>query len=379
MVIWPIAEGPWPERQRELDTSYYQIATSPFEGARAVRMLPSTHPSHRLHGHSFVGRIRMKLTESLIEEGKYDLDEAQLALEEQTRQLDYRYLNDVVEIPTDENIARWLIDGIGNERLDLVGVQSTPNQGVDLDSSGNAQLWRKFRFEAAHQLPYVRAGHKCGRMHGHGFEIIIHVQRDISNQQMGPDYNLIAAHWEPIARRITGKCLNDIPGLQNPTSEVIAQWIWEQLKPELRELSWVTVFETATAGCHFDGSTHKVWKELCFESAVSQARREGKVAAVLGHSYRVRLHCSGPINDQMGWVFDYGEIKEAFRPIYTILDHHNLDETVGSTAACPLGFLQWLCAKASLALPILGRIDLFETPTRGVVCAWNPENPGLPA
>ena len=165
-----------------LDASYYQIAYSRFEGARAVRILPTTHPSHRLHGYSFVAKTRKKLKDSDVAGGSAILDEEQLLLETLTSQLDYRYINDIIDIPTDENFARWLFKGRNSDRLDFAGIQSTPSQGVNLDSSGNAHLWRKFRFEAAHQLPNVRPEHKCGRMHGHGFEVIIHAIQDISSQ-----------------------------------------------------------------------------------------------------------------------------------------------------------------------------------------------------
>ena len=361
-----------------LDASYYQIACSRFEGARAVRILPTTHPSHRLHGHSFIARTRKKLKDSDVAEGSAILDEEQLLLERITSQLDYRYINEIIEIPTDENIARWLFERIDSDRLDLAGIQSTSNQGVDLDSSGQAHLWRKFRFEAAHQLPNVGPEHKCGRMHGHGFEVIIHAIQDISSQQMGMDYDLIATHWESVRKQISNKCLNDVPGLENPTSEAIARWIWDQLKADLPDLSWVTVFETAMAGCHFDGSSYNVWKEFHFESAVSQVTHGNRSLSLLGHSYKMRLHCSGPFDEHLGWAIDYADIKEAFGPVYTILDHNNLDETEGVNAGSPLEFLQWIWTKTSSALPILVRIDLFETPERGVVCTGGLDSPVLP-
>ena len=102
---------------------------------------------------------------------------------------------------------------------------------------------------------------------------------------MGMDYDLIAAHWESVRKQISNKCLNDVPGLDNPTSETIARWIWEQLKADLPDLSRVTVFETAIAGCHFDSSSYIIWKEFHFESAVSQVTHENRSLSFLGHSY----------------------------------------------------------------------------------------------
>ena len=77
----------------------------------------------------------------------------------------------------------------------------------------------------------------------------------------------------------------------------------------------------------------------------------------------------------LGWAIDYADIKEAFGPVYTILDHHNLDETAGVNAGSPLEFLQWIWTKTSSELPILVRIDLFETPERGVVCTGSLDSP----
>ena len=150
-------------RARRADTAH-NSSISPFARPQLRRQDPKEVEGQRRGGGSAI------------------LDEEQLLLETLTSQLDYRYINDIIDIPTDENIARWLFKGINSERLDFAGIQSTPSQGVNLDSSGNAHLWRKFRFEAAHQLPKVRPEHKCGRMHGHGFEVIIHAIQDISSQ-----------------------------------------------------------------------------------------------------------------------------------------------------------------------------------------------------
>ena len=88
------------------------------------------------------------------------------------------------------------------------------------------EIFKEFIFEAAHFLPNVPAGHKCGRLHGHSFKVGL---------------------------RLDHHYLNDIPGLENPTSEVLARWIWQRLKPQLPELSQVRVHETCTCGCIYRG------------------------------------------------------------------------------------------------------------------------------
>ena len=84
-------------------------------------------------------------------------------------------------------------------------------------------------------------------------------------------------------------CLNDIPGLENPTSEMLAAWLWDRIKSILPELSWITVYETVTAGCHYDGDNYRIWKEFRFESALRLTKAEGDCRRKLhGHSYLSR-------------------------------------------------------------------------------------------
>lgn len=107
------------------------------------------------------------------------------------------------------------------------------------------------QFEAAHQLPNVPKGHQCGRMHGYGFEVILHADQDLGSHDMGVDFDYPEKCWQPIQQQLHYACLNDIPGLENPTSEMIAGWIWKNVKPYLSELipqlDRIDLFETP--GC----------------------------------------------------------------------------------------------------------------------------------
>ena len=85
-------------------------------------------------------------------------------------------------------------------------------------------------------------------MHGHGFEVILHANVDLRGGALAIDYDYLDACWLPVQNELDYTCLNDIPGLGNPTSELIASWIWNRLKQDLPELSWVTVYETASCG-----------------------------------------------------------------------------------------------------------------------------------
>jgi 6-pyruvoyltetrahydropterin/6-carboxytetrahydropterin synthase len=116
------------------------------------------------------------------------------------------------------------------------------------------RLVHEFRFEAAHALPKVPPGHKCARMHGHSFKVELSVVGDV-NPETGwlIDFGVIDDLWRPIHARIDHNTLNDIVGLENPTSENLARWLWDQLKPRLPELDQVTLWETFDARCEYRG------------------------------------------------------------------------------------------------------------------------------
>ena len=111
-----------------------------------------------------------------------------------------------------------------------------------------------FTFEAAHRLPHVPEGHKCGRLHGHSFRVSVHVSGPV-DERLGwvVDFAEIKQTCGPIIDRLDHEYLNEIEGLENPTSENIARWIWQNLKDELPILSRLEVAETCTSGCVYDG------------------------------------------------------------------------------------------------------------------------------
>jgi 6-pyruvoyltetrahydropterin/6-carboxytetrahydropterin synthase len=290
--------------------------------------------------------------------------------------LDYQLLNDHLDAPSDENLARWIGARLKQhgmqDGIQRLGVYSTRGQGVDIDALGVPQVWRRYQFESAHRLPRVAPGHKCGRMHGHGFAVVLHAQ--------AADPRGLDALWAPLQRQLHHACLNDIPGLENPTSELLASWIWAQLRPGLPALRWVTVFETATCGAHFDGTHYRIWKELGLDSAVRLTRApagDGR-GRIHGHSYRLRLHLSAALDTVLGWTIDFGDVKEIFAPVFELLDHQPLHELPGVAEAGALGIARWARARAAAVLPQLERIDLLETPGCGVILSWGPEHPALP-
>lgn len=115
-------------------------------------------------------------------------------------------------------------------------------------------IFKEFVFEAAHRLPNVPQGHKCGRLHGHSFKAEIHVSGPVGEHTgWVMDFADIKAAFAPSYELLDHNYLNDIRGLENPTSENIARWIWSQLKPTLPTLSKVVVRETCTSGAIFVG------------------------------------------------------------------------------------------------------------------------------
>ena len=116
------------------------------------------------------------------------------------------------------------------------------------------QLHKVFQIEAAHRLPNVPPGHKCARLHGHSFRIEVHVEGPV-DPVLGwvVDFADVKAAFQPIFDRLDHHYLNEVPGLENPTSEHLAMWIWRELQPRLPQLAKIVVLETCTAGCTYRG------------------------------------------------------------------------------------------------------------------------------
>lgn len=114
-------------------------------------------------------------------------------------------------------------------------------------------LSKTFRFEAAHRLPHVPEGHKCGRLHGHSYQIDVIVKGDVNPATgMVIDFAEITKAWEPMHKVLDHYYLNEIEGLENPTSEVLAQWIYVRMKRELPCLSAIYVHETCTSSARYE-------------------------------------------------------------------------------------------------------------------------------
>lgn len=115
------------------------------------------------------------------------------------------------------------------------------------------RLERSYRFEAAHFLPKVPPGHKCARMHGHSYAVDIAIEGDIDPERGWlMDFAEIDEHVLPLVRQLDHQILNEIGGLANPTSELLAVWLWQQLAG-LPGLVEVAVSETPSSRCVYRG------------------------------------------------------------------------------------------------------------------------------
>ena len=116
------------------------------------------------------------------------------------------------------------------------------------------EIYKVFKFDAAHHLPCVPEGHKCAKVHGHSFRVEIHIRGGMdSHTGWVMDFSDISAAFEPILNQLDHKNLNQIEGLENPTSENLCRWIWSRLGPVLPQLSKVIVCESTESGCVYDG------------------------------------------------------------------------------------------------------------------------------
>ena len=119
------------------------------------------------------------------------------------------------------------------------------------------EIFKSFTIEAAHRLPNLPVEHKCSRLHGHSFRIEIHVSGPVQERQgWVQDFADLSRAFQPLYEELDHHYLNEVRGLENPTSENLARWIWQRLKPMLAGLNKIVIHETCTAGCVYTGDEY---------------------------------------------------------------------------------------------------------------------------
>ena len=118
------------------------------------------------------------------------------------------------------------------------------------------EIFKEFSFDAAHKLPNVPEGHKCARLHGHTYYVSVYVSDEVGKDSgWVMDFADVKHAFKPLLERLDHYYLNEIEGLENPTAENLALWIWQRLKPDLPQLSKLVIKETCTAGCVYRGES----------------------------------------------------------------------------------------------------------------------------
>lgn len=116
------------------------------------------------------------------------------------------------------------------------------------------EIFKEFTLESAHRLPHVPPGHKCARIHGHSFRVQLVVRGPVDPRAgWVQDFADLGEVFRPLHEQLDHRLLNDVEGLENPTSENLARWIWKRAKPGLPLLARVVVHETCTSGCAYEG------------------------------------------------------------------------------------------------------------------------------
>jgi 6-pyruvoyltetrahydropterin/6-carboxytetrahydropterin synthase len=115
------------------------------------------------------------------------------------------------------------------------------------------KIFKEFSFEAAHRLPLVPDDHKCFNLHGHSFQVRVTIEGVVNELGWVMDFSELKKICSPIINKLDHRYLNEIEGLENPTSENIAIWIWKNFDKALPQLHSVEVKETCNSGCEYFG------------------------------------------------------------------------------------------------------------------------------
>ena len=347
------------DKGRAMPEHYYNRASFRFNAARTVSSPKTDNSAANLYGNSFICCVDSNPTDD--KSAVIATPEDQPAILALAESLDYSDLNTVLSEPTDIRIANHIHNSLDIGAIENIHLKSEPDKGVHI-RSGNTNIWRSFRLESAHQLPHVAPEHKCSRMHGHGFTVALHHTLSNSDLNDSFNYSTIEKLWQPIDKQLNYACLNEFKGLENPTSENLCTWILEKVKAENNSLSAVTVLETPTSGCQYDGDKHTTWKDFTIDCALES---DNSWASVYGHTYLIRIYVQSDLDPVYGWTVDFGDIKALFDEQAASLDHYNISREHDIKNSADLA--SHLFSALQTSLPKLARIDVLHKPGQGVI------------
>ncbi len=113
------------------------------------------------------------------------------------------------------------------------------------------RITTEFHYDAAHKLPLLPSTHKCSRLHGHTYRLLVTVDGPVRDDGFVIDFADLKTIIDPLITTLDHYYLNDIPGLENPTVEVQLKWLWERINlPGLTEL---TLYEGLTNSATYRG------------------------------------------------------------------------------------------------------------------------------
>lgn len=224
-----------------------------FEAAHRNLSSSAGVPSSRLHGHSYRARVWVRGSVDNHTGWLLDFAEIKDALNPVIAMLDHRCLNEIEGMRDSSltDLERWLefrvraiLPSVERCAVEIVGDLAFQPVIERPDRSSSSRVKVGFWFSAAHFLPALPEKHKCRSMHGHSFHIEV----------VAPDAEDLVGRLEGVYPRLDHRALNEIPGLENPTSENLSRWLWEALAAAGGQSHEVVVQETCTTGCVYRGT-----------------------------------------------------------------------------------------------------------------------------
>lgn len=351
-----------------LNTTF--VASSAFEAARHVDILPDGHRSKQKHGHSFLASIQCAMPTGIVPYPGGELEVMQSRLGMQISKLDYSDLNAIIDTPTDENLARWVNTHCYVPSTQKIGIQSTPDSGVEIDTHGKAHVWRRYIFQSIRHLQNLPEGHVCGIEHSHSFMVIVHVDHQLGERDISVDYDFIDECWGQVVKNLSFVNLNALPNLGEPTTENLARWIWNELRIVVSDVSRVTIYESPRCGVTFDGVKFHVWNESSFNCGVVKRDTQTKSQSnlVTAHqSFSIRIYVSQIAGQETSLNVAIGGAKECLDATLALIDCKVVAQISDIADSSTKSIALWIHKKIAQEIPNIDRVELFEARGCGVI------------